>query len=610
MGNAESKKEDRSDGNSDRVRVQRRSLPELNTNRTELYSVPIDSGCFEVPDTPTSDYSTEDMEHFTGEDPTSTSHESVPVDDVGRSVSVARQRPSPNVRAALQFHLVRQLYHKFISKNSSSTFDLISGYVDVQYYEQIKSIAESVGFQSMEFDSPFCRLYRGGPPSPPDHTDGSASSANNRFIAYERILNTFTDQMNLDVLRTLDIAIEEGLAFYIKVEVKTKKKNGTSSNVVFQHDLRSFILPADVMEKIFRKVAQELKLVVQNLEDNQIALVQFDLIGTIKEEKEEEEEEEGKEVVEPVSPETKPEKVIQPGELVWRRLQHWSTNVRKEKKFNIWAKGLPDFAKEKILEIASEIGFEAAEIQPNGNIHLEIKPPEGIHRRKLKHATDEMRNELIPIDAAVCQNVEEHLNDWLADFHQKGEAKGTLNCRFVLPADWLRQTSERLAAQYGLKVKMETGIVLIFYKADLDLSQINQEAENQSKGGGAGSVSSKKKNKNRKKKTSNPDVQEGGGVPLRPKSEECSTTNTSSIRDFDSNKNRVSVDPSRSVGELIGVTTTSSPLSLNLEMPISNTNTSTTTATTASMTGTGAGLRRNVGRNKYDYGWDSNWPTA
>lgn len=85
---------------------------------------------------------------------------------------------------------------------------------------------------------------------------------------------------------------------------------------------------------------------------------------------------------------------------------------------------------------------------------MEIKPPEGQHRRKLKHATDELRAELEPIDDAVCQNVEQHLQEWLAEFHKAGKQKEVLNCRFVLPAEWLRQTAERLAEQYGLKVKM------------------------------------------------------------------------------------------------------------------------------------------------------------
>ena len=93
-------------------------------------------------------------------------------------------------------------------------------------------------------------------------------------------------------------------------------------------------------------------------------------------------------------------------------------------------------------------------MQQNGNIHLEIKPPEGQHRRKLKHATDDLRMELEPIDEAVCQNVEQHLNEWLSDFHHNGKQKDVLNCRFVLPAEWLRNTSERLAAQYGLSVSM------------------------------------------------------------------------------------------------------------------------------------------------------------
>jgi len=93
-------------------------------------------------------------------------------------------------------------------------------------------------------------------------------------------------------------------------------------------------------------------------------------------------------------------------------------------------------------------------VQQNGNIHLEIKPPEGPHRRKLKHATDELRMELEPIDDAVCQNVEQHLKEWLADFHRTGKVKDVLNCRFVLPAEWLRNTSEQLAAEHGLNVKM------------------------------------------------------------------------------------------------------------------------------------------------------------
>lgn len=50
-------------------------------------------------------------------------------------------------------------------------------------------------------------------------------------------------------------------------------------------------------------------------------------------------------------------KVFMEGELVWRRLQHWSTNVRKEKKFNIWTKGLDDDSKQKIISLALEVYF-------------------------------------------------------------------------------------------------------------------------------------------------------------------------------------------------------------------------------------------------------------
>lgn len=99
-------------------------------------------------------------------------------------------------------------------------------------------------------------------------------------------------------------------------------------------------------------------------------------------------------------------------------------------------------------------------VQPNGNIHLEIKPPEGQHRRKLKHATDELRMELEPIDDAVCQNVEQHLTEWLSEFQQSGKQKDVLNCRFVLPAEWLRQTSEKLASHYGLCVNMVGNLCL------------------------------------------------------------------------------------------------------------------------------------------------------
>lgn len=49
-------------------------------------------------------------------------------------------------------------------------------------------------------------------------------------------------------------------------------------------------------------------------------------------------------------------RVIPEGELVWRRLQHWCTNVRKEKKFNIWARNLDAGIKQKIIDVALEVG--------------------------------------------------------------------------------------------------------------------------------------------------------------------------------------------------------------------------------------------------------------
>lgn len=48
-------------------------------------------------------------------------------------------------------------------------------------------------------------------------------------------------------------------------------------------------------------------------------------------------------------------RVIPEGELVWRRLQHWCTNVRKEKKFNIWARNLDTTIKQKIIDVALEV---------------------------------------------------------------------------------------------------------------------------------------------------------------------------------------------------------------------------------------------------------------
>eukprot|EP00210_Caulerpa_lentillifera_P007749 g7395.t1 len=471
MGNAESKKHEAMESNTDSVRVAQRSLP-------ELVSVPIDSQYFENSNTPTSS-SDEPEECF-----------------------VNKEKNEKN-RLTFQFNLIRQLYRKFYTEVSSSRFELISGFVDVRFYDKIANIAQSIGFKSCEFDAPICRFQKEC-----SHTSTSHTSIPNE----QDFISHLTSQMDLVELKELDLAVEEGLTWYLAVKVKTKKiptppvQEQDDNNAVFSENLESFLLPEQVMEKIFEKVAKDLKLIVQRLDNGKLALCQLP---------------------DPAATDggllsDKSEKPIQLGELVWRRLQHWSTNVRKEKKFNIWTKGLPEFVKSKILEIALEIGFESAVVQSNGNIHLEIKPPEGLHRRKLKHATDAQRQELIPIDKAVCENAEMYLSDWISEFDKRGDLKQTLNCRFVLPAEWLRQTSARLADEHGLCVKMETGIELVFYKSNLDLSQLEQESKNKTMN------PSKKRSKTRSKKP-----RAETGVMITP---------SSSVRDLDLNKNQIQVE--------------------------------------------------------------------
>lgn len=167
-------------------------------------------------------------------------------------------------------------------------------------------------------------------------------------------------------------------------------------------------------------------------------------------------------------------RVIPEGELVWRRLQHWCTNVRKEKKFNIWARNLDERIKQKIIDIAMEVGFEAATIQPNGNIHVEIKPPADKNRKRLRRPSPEVVEELIPVDKAVTENAAAHMQEWIAEFAKSRKPRDTLNCRFALPADWIRKTATELAEASNLKVVQETGIELIFSRSDLTEEQIEE----------------------------------------------------------------------------------------------------------------------------------------
>lgn len=108
------------------------------------------------------------------------------------------------------------------------------------------------------------------------------------------------------------------------------------------------------------------------------------------------------------------------------------------------------------------MGFESAYIQPNGNIHVEIKPPEGQTRRKLRHATDALRESLKPLDKAVADNVLTKIRTWMEEFICSNKQKDSLSCRFALPAEWIRKHAEAIADEFKVKVDQKTGIDLEF----------------------------------------------------------------------------------------------------------------------------------------------------
>lgn len=122
-----------------------------------------------------------------------------------------------------------------------------------------------------------------------------------------------------------------------------------------------------------------------------------------------------------------------------------------------------------------QVGFEAATVQPNGNIHVEIKPPaDKQNRKRLRRPSPEVVEELIPVDKAVTENATAHMYEWITDFAKSGKPRDTLNCRFALPADWIRKTATDLAESNQLKVVQETGIELIFSRTDMTEEEIEE----------------------------------------------------------------------------------------------------------------------------------------
>lgn len=106
---------------------------------------------------------------------------------------------------------------------------------------------------------------------------------------------------------------------------------------------------------------------------------------------------------------------------------------------------------------------------------MEIKPPaDKQNRKRLRRPSPEVVDELIPVDKAVTENATAHMQEWITEFAKSKKPRDTLNCRFALPADWIRKTATELAESNHLKVVQETGIELIFSRTDLTEEQIEE----------------------------------------------------------------------------------------------------------------------------------------
>lgn len=302
MGNDQSKREDAPHAPQP-VQTRERALPELTTRPKELVSLPlpVDPHWYETPDTPTSDLSFSEFDDGQGGGSL-------------RSYKPLGDDPFSDDELSCA---VQQLVSLYV--HGPCTVQLLVGYLDGPSIERLRTVAKCVGFETCIVDVPYVRLVRGSQQESPDVRQSRAQTA----------LEVHEVQLGEIGILELDGALEESLSMHLTENVKSRLNGEWNGATLVEYEIRGFLLPPETIEKIFSSVADACHVTMQVC-DNMIAL----------------------------TPEVKPERSIQKGELVWRRLQHWSTNVRKEKKFNIWAKGLADDVKTRILQIALEVGIE------------------------------------------------------------------------------------------------------------------------------------------------------------------------------------------------------------------------------------------------------------
>ena len=327
MGNDQSKREDKEDAprgvSQYEVGNERAGLPALTPLPVKdivSRALPVDPRWYETPDTPTSDVSFTDSD-FERED------------DNARGKFVQSHPPAqllpsdddlPDEPDTSQ--TVEQLLERFA--RGPESLQLLVGFLEYPCIQKVTFLAKCLGFESCRFDVPFVHLNR-------SMTEMTAES---RGRHARQSWASHIDEIDEMDIGQLDEAMEKSLATHLK-HVLQSKRNTEHWNqaVLVEYDVHAFLLPIETVKRIFQDVATECHVRMQLSHQHRIALTVASADASETEN------------------EVRTEKTIQKGELVWRRLQHWSTNVRKEKKFNIWAKGLAEEVKERILKIALEV---------------------------------------------------------------------------------------------------------------------------------------------------------------------------------------------------------------------------------------------------------------
>jgi len=309
MGNENSRNID----DKDQQRIQNRGLPVVNTRpKKELVSQPLLIDRWDdIPHTPnsasfsTSDSDTEEAGPIAKIDIQSYDPSKSPLDETFTD--------DPPMSQTLY-----QLIHFYV--DGGQFVELLTGELEGDCMERLSHLSKIVGFDTCDHEPPYVRLVR------PRATNNSEMRSSLVQQSVEACWHSFGE---LGVAE-LDLELEKALNAHLKALVDAiMSGEGKAGSNQIEFNLSEFLLPKELVVRIFEKVAREFGLTSQVASaQERIALI----IGEVPK-----------------------EKSIQKGELVWRRLQHWSTNVRKEKKFNIYAKGLPDDVKERILQIALEV---------------------------------------------------------------------------------------------------------------------------------------------------------------------------------------------------------------------------------------------------------------